>query len=210
MNDNIPFSNSQVLDLSVKANQYLGQRKFLEAISVYQELQGILGEVADIFRAISYCYCMAATYSQIGAEGYHTAISFIERAIELEPDNPDHYVALGELYCFSHVDYERAISCFRKALSINPNCIQALGMGEYLVDVPEDVISMSEAIDWLERAVQIDPQPMLHLFLGRLYLKANRREDAKKEWLKSLLSTTVIDSQRRESMYQEIIDNKMF
>jgi len=60
--------------------------------------------------------------------------------------------------------------------------------------VPEQVVTLEEAINWLERAVQLEPDnPNYHARLGEFYREAGRPLDAMREWIRALLCPRPLD-----------------
>ena len=55
---------------------------------------------------------------------YDKALAYLEKAIELNPNNPETYVALGSTYRFLG-EFEQAIVQYKKALEIDPYCVYA-------------------------------------------------------------------------------------
>jgi len=50
---------------------------------------------------------------------YEKAVLLLQKAIKLDPDNPDYYVDLGALYCYLE-KFENAISSLQEALKLDP------------------------------------------------------------------------------------------
>ena len=82
---------------------------------------------------------------------------------------------------YTHVvppDYINATSAYRKSLEFAPNFYPALGALAMLYGVPENVISLSEAISFCEKALSINPSKSLWLTLSRLYEISNKESCA--------------------------------
>jgi tetratricopeptide (TPR) repeat protein len=68
-----------------------------------------------------------------------------------------------------------------------PTDVTALTGAASLYGLPENVVSLQEAIGWLEYATQLEPDdPNYHFRLGQLCFEAGRAAKAKKEWLRAL------------------------
>lgn len=91
---------------------------------------------------------------------FHDALEFFEKALELNPIEPDIYVARGK--CYTHIlsckildfKYKEAHDDFEMALKLNPNHLQALNsMG----NVKRRLKKYSESIEMFDHAISIDP-----------------------------------------------------
>jgi len=83
-----------------------------------------------------------------------------EKAIELQPDLSEAYIAQGYSYYYGEDDYDSAIASFEKATSLSPNnseAFEALGLiyrrkGEW-----------QRSLDYLREATELDPRNTLFL-----------------------------------------------
>jgi tetratricopeptide (TPR) repeat protein len=102
---------------------------------------------------------------------------FLEKALRLYPDYQLAYVASGDL-ALKQEQYEEAARYFRMALSKKADDAEAhIGLSRALVALNQ----LSSAIETLERAVELTPDPRIHLELSRLYLRTGDRARAAKE-----------------------------
>jgi tetratricopeptide (TPR) repeat protein len=98
----------------------------------------------------------------------------IERALTLDPDLPEAYLARGRLLWTpaNHFPHEKAIKEYRHALDLNPNLDEAQN---YLALVYNHIGAFDEALNELQKAVAINPSNGLaqfrisetHLFQGK-------------------------------------------
>jgi tetratricopeptide (TPR) repeat protein len=94
----------------------------------------------------------------------------LKKSIELQPDNPQAYKALGDLY-LSEDQYTEAIANYRMAVVQLDDFADAhLGLGRAL----EAVGHLTEAEEALQRALYHDPDSPVVLYrLGQLYMLKN-------------------------------------
>jgi tetratricopeptide (TPR) repeat protein len=104
-----------------------------------------------------------------------------ERVIAVEPDNDEAWFGLGLSLRFD--DHERAISCFRKAIELDPQRSAAhreLGFRLWRKGLLE------EAEQSLRTAVELDPSDAwAHSYLGRVYDSRQSFDDAEREFLRA-------------------------
>lgn len=175
-----------MISLMIQANQYRQTSEYRKALDIYKELIGKLGETSEVNQLVAYCYYHLGLYEN-DEDNYKEAVIWIERAIAISPMNSQLFDILGELHSIGTLDYEASIKAYRSAINLNPNNVHALVSGAGLYGVPEEVITLEEAIDWLERAVQIEPDNANnHFNLGMRYNEASQFSKAKQEWIKAL------------------------
>jgi tetratricopeptide (TPR) repeat protein len=83
------------------------------------------------------------------AEDYNNSVNYFQKAVDMEPEYPGHYLALGR----KHLQAKQsllAINSFEKALSINPELIEAwiekALAKQSLGRMPEALISINQAL----------------------------------------------------------------
>ncbi len=192
---NQEFSDTRTLiDLLVQANELKRQTDYQAAIALYSIAIERWGESADLLGAVAHCYFMVALAQQGTDQDCLDAVAWMEKAVTLEPNNVRLRANLGQFYWLATLDYEKAALAYRKAIEINPNDINALTGAASLYGVPEQVVTLNETINWLERVVQLDPDdPNYHARLGKFYHEAGRVSDARREWLGALLCPQPLD-----------------
>ncbi len=200
MTNQLTKDSNLLVNLMIQANQHRQTREYHQALIIYQELTGELGETSELSQLLASCYFQIGLYDS-NENSFQEAVTWIVKAIELSPKNSQLYDLLGWFHSLGTLDYEAAIQAFRIAIDLNPNNVHALVSGAGLHGVPEEVITLEEAIIWLERAVQVEADnPSYHFNLGKLHHEAGQLSKAKQEWIKALscprpleaaLSTTI-------------------
>ncbi len=182
MADPTALEVSAGVELLLQANQERRQARYLTALDLYLESIKLLGDNARILAAIASCY-YAMCFSQSGDQGAClSAVQWTERAIALEPDNALLYADLGEYCELATLDYEKAAWAFRRAIELEPCRVRPYLGASSLYGVPEGVVSLQEAICWLERVVELLPNdPVWHILLAERYAEAGRVSDATSE-----------------------------
>lgn len=161
--------------------------KYREAIAVYQRLIQQFGATIGLYQTIASCY-FSLGYEDGSNEYFENAISVILEATILEPNSSTLLSILGQFYNLGTLEYEKAAGAYRKAILINPSNINALVNAAGLYGVPENVVTIKEAIEWLKRATSLDPtNPDYHLRLAHLYYEDGQIKDARQECEKALL-----------------------
>lgn len=118
--------------------------------------------------------------SVYGQHGNNTeAVKFLNKALELNPNRPDVYDALGWV-AFTKGAYEESITHWKKALEIDaklPGLRSSIAFSLMALD------RGSEAIEQLEKNIQIFPKSVYsHFLLGQAYLQQKDYENAKKHY----------------------------
>jgi TolB-like protein/class 3 adenylate cyclase/Flp pilus assembly protein TadD len=110
-------------------------------------------------------------------EGFNQARTAAERALELEPDLAEGYVALGLVQVNYDWDWEGADASFRRALELAPGNAEALRSAAMLAG---SVGRHEEAVALARRAVLLDPLSMsAQRSLGAQCLRAGLLDEAK-------------------------------
>jgi TolB-like protein/Tfp pilus assembly protein PilF len=134
---------------------------------------------------------IASAYTFLGAIGYmkpHEAFPRAEtaarRAVELESEAGESYMALGAVQLFYHWDFDAAYRSLQKGLSKNPGSAELRHVyGLYLSAVGD----VEAAVEELEGAVQLDPLSIpLNQALGEVYAVAGRLDDAEVQLRRTL------------------------
>jgi len=123
---------------------------------------------------------LAFVGSVYGQHGNNTeAVKLLNKSLELNPNRPDVYNALGWV-AFTKGDYEEATTHWRRALKIDARlpdlrssiAFSLMALGRY-----------TEAIEQLENNIQLFPQSVYsHFLLGQAYLQLKDYENAKKHY----------------------------
>ncbi|MBI4465937.1 MAG: tetratricopeptide repeat protein [Acidobacteria bacterium] len=104
-----------------RALEAFGQAEFDEARHLLERLLSTQPDHARAWSTLGICH-LETGRTQLGLEA-------LERAIEAEPDNPDHHYWLGNA-AGSLGQLDRAYACYQRALELDPQHVKA---GEFLV-----------------------------------------------------------------------------
>lgn len=174
----------ELVEKLIHGNTLRLQKDYEGALVVYF---GLLNRLPEEPELQAYVYAMISDcYFRLNR--YYEAVAFIEKALARMPEEARWHAWLAEYCWLGTLDLERAAQEVRKAIELNPHYVQALSLGAAIYGEPEEVIRLEEAIKWMERAVQLDPNnPDYYIRLGHLYYDAGRVEEAKRVWVKALL-----------------------
>ncbi len=182
--------------LLVQANELRARRDYQAALAFYLKALEQWGENVELLAAVAYCYFALAAYNpRESGQNYAEAIAWMQKAVALAPDNAWLHANLAQFYQLGILDYEQAAREFRTAVRLAPYDALILFNAASLYGLPESVVLLEEAINWLEHAVQLAPdEPNYHVRLGQLYHEAGRTADAERECLRALLCSQPLDS----------------
>lgn len=190
-----------VIESLIEAYELIRAHKHIDAIKIYKNLFKITNQYW-LAEAIGRAY-IAIGEEHGDYDAYLQAVKWIEKAVELDSGNAELHYLIGFLH-FLHVnDEQKALSAFRQSLSIYPDHEGSLGLAAALFWNPAQVVTLEEAIGWLERLVEIKPdQPWPLINLASLYKKAELLSDAEECWAKALtlhkdLALTISDIKSR-------------
>jgi tetratricopeptide (TPR) repeat protein len=186
----------QLLEQLLRANELRRQKQYQAAITFYLQVIERFGAHAYVLATIAHCYTSLA-YANADESGrnHQEAVVWMEKAVTIAPNDARLHAILAQYYQLGINDYEQAAREYRKAIDLNPNDVWALTSAASLYNVPENVITHDEAINWLERATQLEPDDPNYLArLGELYYDANRLQDAQRAWLSALLCPQSLDA----------------
>jgi tetratricopeptide (TPR) repeat protein len=123
---------------------------------------------------------LALVGSVYGQHGNNTeAVKFLNKALELNPNRPDVYNALGWV-AFTKGVYEESITHWRRALEIDA---KLPGLRSSIAFSLMALGRHKEAIEQLENDLQIFPRSVYsHFLLGQAYLQQKDYKNAKKHY----------------------------
>ena len=186
INQSTELSN-QYIELLCRANELRQKREYRQAINIYNIIIARFGKSIDLIRILAICYFELGFYER-DESNFKFAILLIKEAINLAPNDDQLHADLGQLYSLGILEYQESAQEYRVAIELNPNNIDALMGSAALYGVPEEVVTIDETIDWLERLVHLQPNdPNYHFRLGEIYYEIDQVEKATDEWLKALL-----------------------
>ncbi len=106
-------------------NKFSGTEEFYTAITYFEKAIALDPAYASAYSSMAACYMQLSFFSQILPDKNFTKTKFaIQKALELEPNNADHFVRDGQMKMWFDWDFNGAIKSFNKAMAINPNNIQ--------------------------------------------------------------------------------------
>jgi tetratricopeptide (TPR) repeat protein len=180
------LKTTDVTSLLVQANELRHKQEYEEALALYLEILKRSEGSVGLFSVVAFCHLALSNFEE--------AITWLEKAIGLAPNDDQLHATLAEYCSIGTLNYEQAASEYRKAIELNPNSLRALVGAAALYGVPEEVVTLGETINWLERASELEPDdPNYHFRLGKFYREAGRPLDGVQEWHKALLCTRPLD-----------------
>lgn len=193
--------SKEFVDMLIQANALRYKNDYRGAVVLYGKTVEQYGEIAELCHMIAQCYLRLAESAQGSAHDGTDFIDWARKTIESMPNNPRPHVELGEYYSLVKLDYVQAAQEYHTALKLDARDFKALIGIASLYGVPEDVVTLNEAIQFLERASQLEADdPNLHFRLGELYYEARRIADAQQAWHKSLLCSQALDTNTAHSI----------
>ena len=185
---------SNFVELLVQANQLMSKHKWEDAAIQYQQAQEIIPDNSHIIAKLAECYFHLG--ARVGGfdKNSKQAISLYKQALKLDPTSAELYYLLGNCYELLELDYKKSVKYFKRALDFNPNYVPALVAAALHYKDPEETVTISESIEWLERAasIRVDDGNIYHN-LGCVFIESGRYEEAKKALLRALLCTGSLD-----------------
>ena len=122
-----------------------------------------------------YDYALAAER----VEKFDVMEAELRKTISAKPDFAAAYNALGYSFADRNIRLDEAINLIEKALSLNPNdhyMLDSLGWAHYRKG------NLDKAIDYLQRAYQINQDPEIAAHLGEVLWQKGKHDEAKKIW----------------------------
>lgn len=201
--------NHTAMPSLLKANLLRLQGDYKAALSIYQTLANSYTD-SRLYIAVADCYTFLGNEDAEKAENYFLeAIYWLERALAIEPLNGRVHALVAEVYALGLLDYEKAAQMYRTAIINSPTDTWVLSAAASLYGVPENVVSLSEAIDWLEGCVLLEPfKPEYRIRLSSLYKEARRKEEAFSQLTSALLSPHPLDGNQMKQA-EGVMQNNM-
>jgi len=102
---------------------------------------------------------------------------YIDKAIEINPDIPEIYLALGHYYYHGFLDYDKALFELEKGLKISPDNGE---MFEWIGYIKRRQGKFEEAASYLTKSVQLNPNSQVNWEISITYLRLKKYEAAEK------------------------------
>ncbi len=186
---NVTDRSERLTRLLVSAAKLRQHRDFAGSLQLYMKILEEFGPTPDLLALIAVCCHNLDLFNPSSTgENHVRAVEWLDRAIGMAPDEALLHELLATIHWLGTMNYEQAAQEFRRAIQLAPRNTRILFGATFLHGTPEEVVTLDEAILWLEMAIAEDPaEPQLHISLARKYEEAGRVEDAKHEWSKALM-----------------------
>jgi tetratricopeptide (TPR) repeat protein len=192
-----------LVSLLSRAHKLREEEKYLAATEIYAEIVERFGQDADLCSVLAHCYFAASFQdeSESSLTYVEKAISWMQRGVLSAPATGRMHADLAQFYWLGKLDYANAAEEYRTAITLSPNDVKALVGAAALYGVPEEVVTLDEAIIWLEQAVSLEPDdPNYHARLGQLYAKDGRPLEARREWIKAFLCSRPLNPRSMQTV----------
>jgi tetratricopeptide (TPR) repeat protein len=187
--DKVTVGPERLTQLLVSAARLRQHQDFAGSLQLYMEILDDFGPTPDLLALIAVCYHNMDLFNPSSTgENHFRAVEWLDRAIGMAPDDALLHELLATTHWLGTMNYEQAAQEFRRAIQLAPHNTRILFGAAFLHGTPEEVVTLDEAILWLEMAVVEDPaEPQLHIGLARKYEEAGRSQDAQRQWAKALM-----------------------
>jgi non-specific serine/threonine protein kinase len=177
-----PTDNLEAYDYYLRGNYYFNQGDAIENYSVAEQMFLKAVELDSNFvlaytRLAQTNVFMYWFYWDRNDNRLRKSKYYIDKALEINPDLPEIYMALGQYYYHGFLNYDRALSEFDKGLKIKPN------YGEILIFiglVKRRQGKFEEAISYMIKSLELDPLSLTNLEISSTYLLIKKYEEAEK------------------------------
>jgi len=108
----------------------------------------------------------------------------LRKVIAAKPDFAAAYNALGYSFADRNIKLDEAVKLIEKALSLSPNdhyMLDSLGWAFYRKG------NLDKAIDYLQQAYKVNPDPEIAAHLGEVLWQKGQHEEAKRIWNDALI-----------------------
>jgi TolB-like protein/Tfp pilus assembly protein PilF len=150
------------------------------AINFFKEALKYDSSYALAYAGLGKAYAQKFRIFGMGDEWYDSSKIMIEKAINLDPEIAEPYLALGLNLLYSG-KIQDALEQYLKAANINPSsdAVSAIGQIYGLIG------NLVEAVPWLNQAIKLDPTDWVgYRSLGHVYFEIGRYNNAEKLFLK--------------------------
>lgn len=157
------------------AEFYFRQNKLDEALTQYEHILSI-----DANDKMARYYLGSIFYVQ---EKKELAIEEFKKAIEIDPIYADALNSLGYAYAEEGTNLDEAVDLIKRALSVDPDngaYLDSLGWVYFKKGLNQ------QALEQIERAAKLLPDPEIYSHLGDVYYKLDMFEKAEESWRGSL------------------------
>ncbi|MBE0678470.1 MAG: tetratricopeptide repeat protein, partial [Bacteroidales bacterium] len=156
--EKIPSENLEAYDYYLLAEHLRTQRtpeKLWKAKTLFEQAIKSDPGFAKAYTGLARCYGVLALYANLRpAEAYPPAVELAYRALEIDSLLPDAYNVIGVSDLFYYFDFAAAERNYRHALKLAPNNPDVY---KYFAELSFLKGNFSEAVEWDQRAMEIDP-----------------------------------------------------
>jgi len=151
--------NPEAYDYYLRGNQYLEQT-FEEAperlaIQMYERATALAPDFSQAYAKLSYAHSLLwMNYYDRTETRRDAAHESARKALQLQPNSAEAHWAMGYVYYFGYLDYERALDQFAAAQRVNPNDSQ---IHSAIAAVKRRQGKFQEAAVFYEKATSLDP-----------------------------------------------------
>ena len=125
MND-IRSDQDGIYTILIEANKLRLVENYRGAITLYLKAAELFSEDTSLIATIAHCYFALALSQQGSDQDRSAAIAWMDKAVNLRPNDAHLYTDLGLFYSLEGLDYGKASLSYRRAIEINPNNFEAL------------------------------------------------------------------------------------
>lgn len=194
------------INLLIQANQARVEYRYQDAIDYYVKYLDKYNN-ADVMHMLALVYFRLDIEQARRNDRGTKALEWINKAIGQEPSNAEFHVTRGDIlnYGLDAPNYKDAAKSYKAALQLKPDLASAhLGLSS-LEGVPDQVVSLSEAIVSVEKVSQIQPNnPDIFLRLGTLYFQASQENQALEAYEYALLRPQPLSLQNTDEIVQRL------
>lgn len=185
------------LSLFAIGQSYYSQERFDEAINALKEGIASLPSSNTPFEGESEAYSRLGWLHQLKGDS-RQAILYHNTAVELDPNNPDHYADRGDAYN-GMGDFEKAIEDFTTAIELDPSEMWPYQGRAWAYRRTGDY---KNAIEDYTAAIELDPDnPYFYQSRGDIYHESGDYEKAKEDYMTAIehYSTAIKLNQSRQN-----------
>jgi tetratricopeptide (TPR) repeat protein len=173
--------NAKRIDALVTLGDLLrGHKRFVESVDAYDRALSRINQLDRRHWNVLYSRGISLERSN----QWERAEADLQKALELNPDQPYVLNYLGYSWADKGMHLDRARRMLERAVSLRPTdgyIVDSLGWLFYRI------ARFREAVQHLERAVELKPQdPVINDHLGDAYWRVGRRDEARFQWHRAL------------------------
>ncbi len=192
------------------ANKFYGEEKYKKAVEEYELALKFNPDLEKAFVYVGDCYSKLyrpGDESPKNKEYGEKAVSFLEKANQVEPGRRDVILALGYIYDQMR-NFEEAEKYYKMALDASPNDPKAYYiMAEFLAGYP-DKGGTEKAIEMYQKRIDLDPQNAEgYHYLANFYMTRRAYDKAievNQKRLQVVEQSTTLDDAAKKTQLAEI------